>query len=95
MGEIANLEEWARLVAAPRALSSSNGKAPALKRGKTIDPERTKALLKILMEVYTHGGREAMSRETADLLNSQGVNLEISDVRIPRRSRISGYLLSN
>lgn len=51
VGEIAHLEEWARLVAAPRSSTS------APKRGKAVDDRRVKALLRILMEVYTQGGR--------------------------------------
>ncbi|KAF8320486.1 hypothetical protein DL93DRAFT_2052874 [Clavulina sp. PMI_390] len=74
VGEIAHLQEWARLVAAPRGAQSS------VKRSKTTDDKRVKSLLKILIEVYTQGGRTAMSSETADLLNSQGMNLDVVDV---------------
>lgn len=72
VGEIAHLEEWAQLVAAPK------GTTP--KKTKTSDPARTKSLLKILMEVYTQEGRKTVPTEVADLLNSQGVNLEVNDV---------------
>lgn len=53
VGEIAHLHEWARLVAAPRA----TGPGSKRERGKTADDGRVKALLRILMEVYTQGGR--------------------------------------
>lgn len=56
VAEIAHLEEWARLVAAP-------SKGP--KRSKTLDHGRTKALLRILMEVYTHGGRSVFKDSLA------------------------------
>lgn len=52
VGGLAHLEEWARLIAAPR--SKPIGRPT---RAKTPDDKRTKALLRILMEVYTHEGR--------------------------------------
>lgn len=53
VGEIAHLEEWARLVAAPRSSTSASRRGKA----KAVDDGRVKALLRILMEVYTQGGR--------------------------------------
>lgn len=86
VGELSQVQPWARLVAAPRPARRED--RPLQKTGNIVDEKRVKHLLKILMEVYTHGGRETPSRETADLLNSQAINLDVLDVRVNFLKRI-------
>lgn len=93
-GERYGLQPWATLFV-PVALP---GKAQAMgmKRQKTVDEGRRKALARTLLEVYMDGGyvvaltvftiranlcySEAMATQTAHLINSQSMNLEILDI---------------
>ncbi|KAF8342581.1 uncharacterized protein EI90DRAFT_3115166 [Cantharellus anzutake] len=73
IGRGEGLLAWAELLPA-RSENSKDGSRVASQAA------RTKALLRILMEIYTRGGRDMISKETADLLNSQAVNLDVLDV---------------
>ncbi|KAI0628634.1 hypothetical protein C8Q77DRAFT_1067693 [Trametes polyzona] len=80
IGERAGLQPWAALVtplAAP-GKQVKPGAAP-LKKTKTVDDEVKKDLVMILLEVYMSGG-EATADRTAQLLNSQAMNLDVVDV---------------
>ncbi|KAI0667249.1 hypothetical protein C8Q78DRAFT_1071980 [Trametes maxima] len=80
IGERAGLQAWAALVtplAAP-GKQTKPGAAP-MKRTKTVDDEVKKDLVMILLEVYMSGG-EATADRTAQLLNSQAMNLDVVDV---------------
>ncbi|OSD05085.1 hypothetical protein PYCCODRAFT_1362718 [Trametes coccinea BRFM310] len=80
IGERSGLQAWAALVT-PLA---TPGKIPRLgaapmKKVKTVDEEVKKDLIMILLEVYMSGG-EATADRTAQLLNSQAMNLDVVDV---------------
>ncbi|RPD60230.1 hypothetical protein L226DRAFT_563303 [Lentinus tigrinus ALCF2SS1-7] len=80
IGERSGLQPWASLVT-PLAAPGKPVKAGAapMKRQKTVDDEVKKDLVMILLEVYMSGG-EATADRTAQLLNSQAMNLDVVDV---------------
>ncbi|KAI0365805.1 hypothetical protein BV20DRAFT_953552 [Pilatotrama ljubarskyi] len=80
LGERSGLQAWAALVtplAAPGKLVKPG--ATPMKKTKTVDDEVKKDLVMILLEVYMSGG-EATADRTAQLLNSQAMNLDVLDV---------------
>ncbi|KAI0754157.1 hypothetical protein C8Q80DRAFT_1216335 [Daedaleopsis nitida] len=80
IGERSGLQPWAALVtplAAP-GKTQKPGAAP-MKRQKTVDEDVKKDLVMILLEVYMSGGETTADR-TAQLLNSQAMNLDVVDV---------------
>ncbi|TFK87549.1 hypothetical protein K466DRAFT_548508 [Polyporus arcularius HHB13444] len=80
IGERSGLQPWATLVT-PLAAPGKSAKAGPMpmKRQKTVDDEVKKDLVMILLEVYMSGG-EATADRTAQLLNSQAMNLDVVDV---------------
>ncbi|KAI0331784.1 hypothetical protein GY45DRAFT_1248254 [Cubamyces sp. BRFM 1775] len=80
IGERAGLQPWAALVI-PLAAPGKPVKpgAAAMKRTKTVDDDVKKDLVMILLEVYMSGG-EATADRTAQLLNSQAMNLDVVDI---------------
>ncbi|KAF9519333.1 hypothetical protein BS47DRAFT_1288489 [Hydnum rufescens UP504] len=76
VGNRAHLEAWANLVVMPQQGKRMAKMASPIE----VDQRRTRNLLKILMEVYTRNGGGTPSDETADLLNSQAINLDVVDV---------------
>ncbi|KAI0641370.1 hypothetical protein C8Q79DRAFT_990403 [Trametes meyenii] len=80
IGERAGLQAWAALVTPLAALGKQiKPGATPMKRIKTVDDEVKKDLVMILLEVYMSGG-EATADRTAQLLNSQAMNLDVVDV---------------
>ncbi|KAL1948770.1 hypothetical protein VTO73DRAFT_10576 [Trametes versicolor] len=80
IGERAGLQAWAALVT-PLAAPGKQVKPSAapMKKTKTVDDDVKKDLVMILLEVYMSGG-EATADRTAQLLNSQAMNLDVVDV---------------
>ncbi|KAI0760618.1 hypothetical protein C8Q74DRAFT_1208816 [Fomes fomentarius] len=80
IGERSDLQPWAALVT-PLAAPGKQPKPASgpMKRQKTVDEEVKKDLVMILLEVYMSGGETTADR-TAQLLNSQAMNLDVVDV---------------
>ncbi|KAI0353913.1 hypothetical protein OH77DRAFT_1406102 [Trametes cingulata] len=78
IGERAGLQPWAALVT-PLAAPGKKPGAVSMKKTKTVDDEVKKDLVMILLEVYMSGGAATADR-TAQLLNSQAMNLDVLDV---------------
>ncbi|KAI0821851.1 hypothetical protein BC628DRAFT_1542796 [Trametes gibbosa] len=80
IGERSGLQAWATLVI-PLATPGKPVKPGAvpMKKTKTVDEDVKKDLVMILLEVYMSGG-EATADRTAQLLNSQAMNLDVVDV---------------
>ncbi|TCD60728.1 hypothetical protein EIP91_009622 [Steccherinum ochraceum] len=74
-GERFGLQPWATLFV-PVAPA---GVAVAMKRSRTVEDSRKRELARVLLEVYMAGG-DAMATQTAQLINSQSMNLEILDI---------------
>ncbi|KAL5523259.1 hypothetical protein ACEPAF_1526 [Sanghuangporus sanghuang] len=92
IGERCGLQRWAALVtnagSPPLGLSASASASVGFTGGsgvglngnlKVADESTRKELLKVLLGVYMGGGESSISR-TSRLLNSQAINLDVTDV---------------
>ncbi|EJC97726.1 uncharacterized protein FOMMEDRAFT_162532 [Fomitiporia mediterranea MF3/22] len=80
IGERCGLQRWAALVSGVAPTLGSSASASSMGSGAKVADEATRReLLKVLLGVYMSGGESTMNR-TSRLLNSQAINLDVTDV---------------